>query len=172
MVYETESDSVGKEHLVVKVSVEKIQALCQPYIEQIIDTKALAERLYMFVDSINPYFYELYLCVVQILTDIRELRKDMVKWANILEFLKFKMVGKRAKRIGQLETDWWLKTHGESVMPKISKYRLPFACFNELPFQEFLGKFEKQITRHSFLILFFNFQASKSLFKIVSNGFH
>lgn len=140
--FEIIGEGTESEEIVVDVSEKKIRTLCQPYYEQIVDTKLLAERLYSFIESINPYFYELYLSVLNILADIHELRKDMQQWENILTFLKFKMITKRSKRIGQYESDWWLKSysHDAGVMPKISKYRLPFLYLVQNPLENILGK--------------------------------
>lgn len=131
---------MGKEKVVVKVSIEKIRLLCNPYLEQISDKKSFAKSLYEFIDTINPYFYELYSLVIDILADIYELRDDMKSWKNILLFLEHKMVKKRSRRIGQAENDWWMKTQGDAgVMPKISKYRLPFLMVVTEPLENILS---------------------------------
>lgn len=135
----TDMDLMGNEHIVVKVSAEKIRAQCQPYLDHVTDTKQLASRLYEFLKSINSFFYELYLCIIDILAEIRELRKEMELWKNILLFLKVKMVTKRTKRTNQLETDWWLKTQNDNgVLPKIAKYRFPFQMLIEHPLKDVL----------------------------------
>lgn len=119
---------------------EKLRVLCEPYLIQVTDMKALSQRLYDIIPTINPYFYELFLCVLNILSEIRELKVQTQQWSHILLFLKHKMVKKRERRIGQIETDWWIKNHGEAtIMPKISKYRLPFLMIVTEPLQDFLG---------------------------------
>lgn len=139
MEFDTEIDLMGNEQIVVKVSAEKIRAQCQPYLDHVTDTKQLASRLYEFLDSVNSYFYELYLCIIDILAEIRVLRKEMELWSNILLFLKMKMVTKRTKRSSQIETDWWLKTQNDSgVLPKIAKYRFPFQMLIDHPLKDVL----------------------------------
>lgn len=139
MEFDTEIDLIGNEHIVVKVSTDKIRAQCQPYLDHVIDTKQLASRLYEFLDSVNSYFYELYLCIIDILAEMRALRKEMELWSNILLFLKMKMVTKRTKRTSQMETDWWLKTQNDSgVLPKIAKYRFPFQMLIDHPLKDVL----------------------------------
>lgn len=139
--FDTEIDVMGKEQIVIKVSADKIRSLCQPYIDQLADTKLLAAKLYEFIATINSYFYELYLCVIEILTQNNLLPKDMELWSHILLFLKHKMVTKRSKRIGQIETDWWLKIQNDTgVMPKIARYRFPFQMLITQPLKDILGK--------------------------------
>lgn len=139
MDFDTEIDLMGNEHIVVKVSAEKIRAQCQPYLDHVSDTKQLALRLYEFLDPVHSYFYELYLCIIDILVEIRALRKDMELWSHILLFLKMKMTMKRTKRTSQLETDWWLKTQNDSgVLPKIAKYRFPFQMLIDHPLKDIL----------------------------------
>lgn len=127
MDFDTEIDLMGNEYIVVRASADKIRAQCQPYLDLVTDAKQLSVRLYDFLATVNPYFYELYLCIIGILMELRTLRKEMELWRNILLFLKMKMVTKRAKRTTQVETDWWLKIQSDSgVLPKIAKYRFPF----------------------------------------------
>lgn len=138
-------------------SADKLRALCEPYLTQVTDMKALSLRLYDILNTINPYFYELFLCVLNILSEIRELRAEVQQWSHILLFLKHKMIKKRERRVGQIETDWWIKKHGEAtIMPKISKYRLPFLMVVTESLQDFLGKCDGlKIARSFFLISFF-----------------
>lgn len=120
---------------------EKLRALCEPYLTQVTDMKQLGVRLYDILNTINPYFYELFLCVLNILNEIRELRAEVQQWSHILLFLKDKMIKKRQRRVGQAETDWWIKKNGEAtIMPRISKYRLPFIMVVTESLQEFIGK--------------------------------
>lgn len=122
-------------------SPEKIRTLCEPYLVQVSDFKLLSTQLYDIINTINPYFYELYLCILSILTEIKELRGQVQQWSHILLFLKHKMVKKRERRVGPYETDWWIRKQGEStVMPKISKYRLPFLMVAMEPLKDFLGR--------------------------------
>lgn len=137
---DTQTDILGKEQLIVKVSTEKMRSLCEPYINLITDVKYFATKLYEFLDTINSYFYELYLCIIDILTQINALRKEMELWSNILLFLKHKMVTKRLKRVSQIETDWWLKSQADSgALPKISRYRFPFRMLITEPLKNILG---------------------------------
>lgn len=132
---------MGDDIIVVHNSAEKIRLLCDPYLAQVSDFKLLSTQLYEVINAINPYFYELYLCILNILTEIKELRGQVQQWNHILLFLKHKMVKKRERRVGPFEADWWIKKQGEStVMPKISKYRLPFLMVAMEPLKEFLGK--------------------------------
>lgn len=139
---------MGSENLVVNVSVDKIHSLCNPYIEQILDTKLLAKCLYDFIDAINPYFYEMFSVVIDILDMIHE-KKGMNAWDKILLFLTHKMVRTRSRRVGQFENDWWLRKQGDSgVMPKISKFRLPFLMIVTEALQDILSKHSNEIVRN------------------------
>lgn len=155
MSFDIHQDVMGNDYIEVKVSTAKIRELCEPYIEQIVDTKLLASKLYEFLTTANSYFYELYLCVIDILVQIGELPKEMEFWSNILLFLKYKMVTKRPNRISQIETDWWLRTNDgmAGVMQKIAKYRLPFQMLISKPLKDILGNFAQlnrsiKITRY------------------------
>lgn len=124
----------------MNVSTDKIRSLCNPYIEQISDTKSLAKSLNEFIETINPYFYEMFAVVIGILNDVHELRDDMKSWEQILLFLKHKMTTKRSRRIGQFENDWWMSKQSDlGVMPKISKFRLPFLMVITKPILNVLG---------------------------------
>lgn len=132
--------------IVVHTTPEKLRTLCEPYLNKVTDMKSLGIHLYDVINSINPYFYELFLCVLSILTEIGELRTEVQQWTHILLFLKHKMVKKRERRVAQFETDWWIRKQGEStIMPKISKYRLPFLMIVTESLKDFLGKFIKTI---------------------------
>lgn len=66
----------------------------------------------------------------------------MELWANMLLFLKHKMVTKRRNRAGQIEMDWWLKSQPDiGVLPKIAKYRFPFMPLVQEPLKNILGGF-------------------------------
>lgn len=131
---------LGKEQIVVKLSVEKVVAMCQPYLSHLTETKLLAAKLLKYIATINPYFYEMYLCIIEILNQINELPPSMEKWSNILQFLKHKMVTKRSNRINQAETDSWLKSQPDAgIMPKISKFRFPFWNLVQEPLKDILG---------------------------------
>lgn len=104
--FETVIDEMGLENLVVNVSADKIHSICNPFIEQISDRKLLAKCLYDFIDAINPYFYEMFSAVIDILVVIDELRDDMKSWIQILLFLKHKLVRTRSRRVGQFENEW------------------------------------------------------------------
>lgn len=138
--FDTQRNELGEEVIIVHSSPEKIRTLCEPYLAQVSDFKLLSTQLYEIINTINPFFYELYLCILNILTEIKELREQVQQWSHILLFLKHKMMKKRERRVGPFETDWWNKKQGESlVMPKISKYRLPFLMVAMEPLKEFLG---------------------------------
>lgn len=123
----------------MKTSTERILNLCQPYINQVTDMNLLSTQLLQFAETINDYFYELYLCEIN--QEINALPEQMDACKNILMFFKHKMVTKRCNQIDQLETDWWPKTHSDvGVMPKISKYRFPFRMLASNPLKNILGE--------------------------------
>lgn len=142
--FETKVDELGREQITVNTSIEKIRSLYQPYLKRITDTKLFINKIKYFIETINPYFYELYISILNILNDIGLLDsiKDMKHWSNILLFLKHKMVKKRVRRVGPIEDDWWIKKYNDIVMPKISKYRLPFLIFldKNIETKEIIGK--------------------------------
>lgn len=138
--FDVEIDLMGKEQMVMKTSAQKIRSLCQPYIDQITDNSYFASKLYEFIDSINSYFYELYLCVIDILTEFRKLKSSMKLWSSILLFLKHKMIGKRNGCGAQMENDWWLQKSDTGVLPKIAKYRFPFKMIIEKPLNDLLDE--------------------------------
>lgn len=139
--FDVQTDVLGKERINLKTSTEKIVALCKPYVDQLTDTKLLAKSLVKFLDQANEYFYELYQCVVEILQEINELPTEMEWWSHILVFLQHKMVTKRCNRIGQEETDRWLKTQADfGMLPKIAKYRFPIRMLVMGPLKNILGE--------------------------------
>jgi len=80
------------------------------------------------------------MCVINILMYFDAAPKEMEIWTNILHFLRHKMITRRRNRPGQVETDMWLKSQRENgVMPKISRYRLPFKPIVEQPLKDILG---------------------------------
>lgn len=81
----------------------------------------------------------MYLCVLEMLSSIKALPKEMNLWSSILLFLKHKMTTKRRNRANQLEMDWWLKSQSDvGVLPKIAKYRFPFKPIVEEPLKNIL----------------------------------
>ncbi len=127
MDYSITTDVFGKEELITKNSVEYICDLCDIYINELTCKENLAKELLIFMKTINFYFYEIYLCVIHILNQIKAAEPDMNWWLIILKLMKHKMVSKRRNPIGQIENDTWLAFHPLSgVPPPISKYRIPF----------------------------------------------
>ncbi|KAM7360055.1 kinetochore component rough deal isoform 2-T2 [Cochliomyia hominivorax] len=139
MQYDIKTDGFGDEELVMITTVESIRSLCQPYINEIKNTDLLTSKLKQFIDEIHIYFYELYLCVIEILLHFDAVPKEMQVWSSILHFLKHKMTSRRRNRPGQLETDMWFESQKEiGVLPKISRYRLPFKPIVEQPLKDIL----------------------------------
>ncbi|XP_064552980.1 uncharacterized protein rod [Drosophila montana] len=137
--YEIKTDTFGDEELVMLSSVHEIRDMCQPYINEIKNVELFTSKLKQFIDEINIYFYELYLCVIEILMFFDAAPKQMETWINILHFLRHKMIRRRRNRPGQLETDMWLQSQKENgVLPKIARYRLPFKPIVEKPLKDIL----------------------------------
>lgn len=125
--YEITENVLGNEQLIVNLIPEKVVALCQPYLNHLTDTKLLADRLLLYIETINTYYYELYLCVIQLLMRINHLPASMSKWSRILLFLKHKMMVRRTKSFSQTESDLWLNEQNEGgILPKIAEFRFPF----------------------------------------------
>lgn len=138
--YEIKTDTFGDEELVMLSSVHEIRDMCQPYINEIKNEELFTSKLKQFIEEINIYFYELYLCVIEILMFFDAAPKQMETWINILHFLRHKMIRRRRNRPGQLETDMWLQSQKENgVLPKIARYRLPFKPIVEKPLKDILG---------------------------------
>ena len=79
------------------------------------------------------------MCVIEILLHFEAVPKEMQVWTSILHFLKHKMTTRRHNRPGQLETDMWFESQKEiGVLPKISRYRLPFKPIVEQPLKDIL----------------------------------
>uniref|UniRef100_A0A1I8Q641 Uncharacterized protein n=1 Tax=Stomoxys calcitrans TaxID=35570 RepID=A0A1I8Q641_STOCA len=139
MQFEIKTDSFGDEELVMITTVEGIRNMCQPYLNEIKNTELLTSKLKQFIDEIHIYFYELYLCVIEILLYFEAVPKEMQVWTSILHFLKHKMVSRRRNRPGQLENDMWFESAKEiGVLPKIARYRLPFKPIVEQPLKDIL----------------------------------
>uniref|UniRef100_A0A1A9X1U5 Uncharacterized protein n=1 Tax=Glossina brevipalpis TaxID=37001 RepID=A0A1A9X1U5_9MUSC len=139
MQYEIKTDTFGDEELVMLSSIDQIRAQCQPYIDKIKNTDLLISELKLFIKEIHIYFYELYSAVIEILVYFDAAPKEMEVWISILHFLKHKMVKRRRNRPGQCETDSWFESQKEiRVLPKISRYRLPFKSIVEKPLKDIL----------------------------------
>lgn len=83
------------------------------------------------------------MCVINILMFFDAAPKEMEIWKNILRFLRYKMTSRRRNRPSQFETDMWLKSHKENgILPKISRYRLPFKAIVEQPLKDILGGYK------------------------------
>lgn len=121
------TDVFGKEEVITMNSVEDLCDLCETYINELTCKEHLADELIIFMKSINFYFYEIFLCVIHLLNQIKALQPGMHWWLIILKLMKHKMTGKRRNPIGQIENDSWLEFHPQSgIPPPISKYRIPF----------------------------------------------
>lgn len=135
---------VGDEHITIKTNIDAIQSQYMPYLKQITDKKLLSIKVKQFIETIDPHFYEMYLCALHMLHVVGTLDsfKDMKHWMDILEFMKTNMVKKRARRIGPVEDDWWIKYFNDSVMPNIAKYRLPFTILvdKNIDFKTIIGE--------------------------------
>ncbi|XP_017060303.1 uncharacterized protein LOC108100776 [Drosophila ficusphila] len=137
--FEIKKDSFGDEELVMLSSAQEMRDMCQPYINEIKNVELFISKLKQFIEEINIYFYELYMCVIDVLMYFDSAPKEMEIWKNILHFLRHKMITRRRNRPGQVETDMWLKSQRENgVMPKISRYRLPFKPIVEQPLKDIL----------------------------------
>lgn len=124
--FEVKLDVFGKEEVIVKTSVEMIRKKIAPYFNEIINTKLLAQEMQHFIKKINFYFYEMYLVVLDIIEHCKELPTGQQIQRQILLLLKLKLTGKR-RRAEQIESDMWSTLHTDnSLLPHISKYRLPF----------------------------------------------
>ncbi|XP_037945657.1 uncharacterized protein LOC119678077 [Teleopsis dalmanni] len=137
--YDIKTNDFDEEELVVLSSADEILKSCQMYINEIKNTKLLTAKLQQFIKDINIYFYELYLCVIEILSFIDAVPQEMQVWSNILHFLRHKMKKRRRNRPGQLEMDMWLQSQKEiGILPKIARFRLPFLPLVENPLQDIL----------------------------------
>jgi kinetochore-associated protein 1 len=150
------TDVFGKDTISIKTSVEEITAICQPYVNEISKRELLNTELRKFAESINFYFYELYLAVFQILQHINCFPRELDLQKNILLFLKNKMTTKRRNRLSQIETDLFLHSQSDAgVLPKIAKYRLPFMPLIKEPLKNILGKSTVALRTQIFDIQFY-----------------
>ncbi|XP_030370640.1 uncharacterized protein LOC115621201 [Scaptodrosophila lebanonensis] len=137
--YEIKHDAFGDEELIMLSSEQKMFSMCQPYLSEINKVELFTSKLKQFIEEINLYFYELYLCVIEMLEFFDSAPKEMKIWTSILHFLKHKMITRRRNRPSQLETDLWLQSQKENgVQPKIARYRLPFKPIVEQPLKDIL----------------------------------
>lgn len=136
--------TLGDEQLRITTATDPIQSLCAPYLKHISDKKLLTSNIKHFMNTIDPYFYEMYLSALHVLNDIGTLDAlvALKQWINILVFLRANMVTKRTRRIGPLEDDWWIKQYNDTIMPDIAKYRLPFPALLDttIDFREIIGE--------------------------------
>ncbi|XP_068156013.1 kinetochore-associated protein 1 [Drosophila tropicalis] len=132
--FEIKRDTFGDEELVILSNTDEMREMCQPYINEIKNIDLFTTRLKQFIEEINIYFYELYLCVINMLIYFNAAPKEMEIWTNILHFLRHKMITRRASRPGQLE----IEMSQNSVLPKIAQYRLPFKPIVEKPLKDIL----------------------------------
>lgn len=124
--FEIKADVFGKEEDVIRSSVESIRKKCDPYLNEITNLPLLAVELMSFIKEINFYFYEMYLAVFEIIEYAQDLTPEQKLFRNILIVLKHQLTGKR-RGVEQIEIDCWTKLQPDnSVLPGISKYRLPF----------------------------------------------
>lgn len=125
--FEVYHDEMGVEKIRVLTSVDSILAQCVPLVNEISNVGVFAKRLMKFAESVDSYFYEMYLVIIEVLTLRDSLPPEMADWKVMLTFLENKMVTRRRVRPSQAEMEWWSKTQSESsVLPKIAKYRFPF----------------------------------------------
>ncbi|XP_055371172.1 uncharacterized protein LOC129605428 [Condylostylus longicornis] len=134
LLFDIKLDQFGKEELVVKTFANDIRDLCQPYIDKIENKKDLGGFLLNYIPKINSYFYEMYLCVFEILLSLKILSVEDTKrfklFCSILTFLKHKTVTRRKGRPTDVETESWLKNQTDkTTLSNVAKYRLPFSFF-------------------------------------------
>lgn len=138
--FDIKTDVFGKEEIVIKCSVESISKKCAPYKSEITNTALLASEMTGFIKEINFYFYEMYLVVLELIEYSGDLSMDQIMWRNILLLLKHKFSCKR-RRVEQKEIDFWNKYQQDAtVLPNISKYRLPFKPLVEDAPESFLNE--------------------------------
>lgn len=124
--FELRANEFGIDEVVVKTSVEMIRKKCAPYYNEIINMPLLAQEMQSFIKKINFYFYEMYLAVIDIIEQCKELPIEQKIQRQILTLLKLKLTGKR-RRAEQTEAENWSTIQPDnSLLPSISKYRLPF----------------------------------------------
>lgn len=139
LLFDVKFDQYDNDEIIVKSSLTNIQTAYMPYLSRITNTGYLVNQIRKYLNTINPYFYELYLAIIDILTYINLLPQDMNQWRGILIFLINKMTSRRINRPSQLENDVWLQRQADaSVLPKIAKYRFPFNLIVENPLKDVL----------------------------------
>ncbi|KAL1404037.1 hypothetical protein pipiens_019096, partial [Culex pipiens pipiens] len=137
--FDVQQDNFGKEVVVIKTTPEDILRQCQPYINEVTNHVLLGTKLTKFVEEMNFYFYELYLTVLDIFSQIEQSTEEMTAWKRILVYLRDGMTAKRNHRAGQIELDAWLKLQPDGgMLPKIAKYRLPFLLLIRHPLKSLL----------------------------------
>lgn len=137
--FEVNEDVLGGEELVIISTEDEIRKKCTPYVNEITDFQLLANEMQHFIKEINFYFYEMYLYALELISYLQELTHDMQVHQNILKQLKMIMTEKR-RGIEQIEMDCWLQYQPEnSVLPTISKYRVPFKPLMETDPETFIG---------------------------------
>lgn len=129
-------DELGVERIQVLTSVQSILDECMPLVNELGVERIgqFSKRLLQFAETIDSYFYEMYLALLELITLRHDLPPKYVSWRDILAFLQHKMVTRRRVRPSQAETEWWSSrtTQNEaSVLPKIAKYRFPFMRLQE-----------------------------------------
>ncbi|XP_055536663.1 uncharacterized protein LOC129725174 [Wyeomyia smithii] len=137
--FEVSQDNFGKEVVTIKTTAEDILNQCQPYINEVTNHVLLSTRLTEYLQEMNFYFYEMYICVLKIFSQINHQQEEMVVWQKMLDYLKDGLTIKRVHRAGQVELDAWLKLQPDGgMLPKISKYRLPFMILIRHPLKTLL----------------------------------
>lgn len=124
--FEIKTDEFGNDEVIIKSTVELIRKKCSPYFNEITNTQLLASEMFSFMKEINFYFYEMYLISLELVERHKDLTMEQKIFRNVLFLLKHKMTSKR-RRAEQKEAEAWQKLVSEnSVLPGISKYRMPF----------------------------------------------
>lgn len=137
--FEVQQDPFGKEVIVIKTTVDDILKQCQPYINEITNHVLLSTKLTNYLEQINFYFYEMYLSVLEIFSQINMMQEELIVWERTLVYLRDGLTFKRNHRAGQIELDAWLKLQPDGgMLPKIAKYRLPFLLLIRHPLKSLL----------------------------------
>uniref|UniRef100_A0A1B0C8Y7 Uncharacterized protein n=1 Tax=Lutzomyia longipalpis TaxID=7200 RepID=A0A1B0C8Y7_LUTLO len=131
------TDAFGKENVIVENTVEDILQQCRPYVNEIVNEKLLTTKLITFISSMDFYFYEMYLAIIEILTEFGTLPTNMSAWKHILEFLIHKMTVRRRARPTQDEIE--MQANG-GILPNIAKYRFSFQVIIKNDLHETLGE--------------------------------
>lgn len=137
--FEVKQDILGREEITISTNEDEIRKKCAPYVNEIIDYELLAHEMKSFIKEINYYFYEMYLYVLELISFYQELGHELKVHQSILNQLKIIMTERR-RGIEQIEVDSWLKYQPEnSVLPSISKYRVPFKPLMERDPEDFIS---------------------------------